>query len=84
MTSGKGETVTSPTSNPLSLVDFVKAERRKDCGVCKLPDDLRDQMRKARDKKILRATILDWLRTQYGFVVTTTDMDVHINGHHDV
>ena len=66
-----------------TLVDFVKAQRRSTCAVCQLSDDVRAQMRRAREKKISRPVVVEWLNKEVKAKVTSADIDVHVNGRHD-
>jgi len=68
----------------LSLTEFARAERRKDCTVCALPEPIREQIRKNRGKKIGRDTILRWLAEEHGIRLDVEAMMAHSNGHHDV
>lgn len=67
----------------LSLVDYVRQQRRADCAVCSLPDEIRIQLKGASDKKISRATALAWLSEVHGIVMTSDQMTTHYSAHHD-
>lgn len=67
-----------------SLLDFVAERRRKDCPVCKLPDDVRVQMSTARAKKISRDDVMAWLSQAIGAnEISDQHVTRHNNGHHD-
>lgn len=69
-----------------SLVDFALArrreERRRACAVCRLPDEVRAQLRAARDRKIDTRTRLEWLR-EVGHPVTEVELKAHGSSGHD-
>lgn len=67
----------------ISLVDYARKQRRKDCAVCALPADIREQMSNASDKKIKRATVIEWLKVAHDITVTPADMTTHTSGHHE-
>jgi hypothetical protein len=67
----------------ISLTDFVKAERRKECPVCQLPEEAREQMRVAQNKSIRRATVIAWLAQAYGVTITDEALNTHYSGKHD-
>lgn len=67
----------------LSLVEFARKQRRADCAVCNLPDDIRHQLRSASSKKISRATVLEWLEEVHGILLHGDQMTTHTSGHHD-
>lgn len=67
----------------LSLVEYARKKRTADCAVCALPDDIRQQMAGASDKKIKKATVIAWLKEQRDIQITASDMTTHVNGHHD-
>ena len=67
----------------LSLLDYARKQRRRDCAVCNLPADIREQMAGASEKKIRRAVVLSWLADAHGISISTTDMTTHSSGHHD-
>lgn len=68
---------------PKALVDFVKDRRRAACVVCSLPDDVRVQVRTAREKKIDRRTVIEWLHAEVDSKIGETDLAAHTNGHHE-
>lgn len=67
-----------------SLVEFMKEKRRKACPVCSIPDEVREEMSVARNRKIKRPDVVEWLNTVAGFKVTNADLDAHYSGKHDV
>lgn len=75
--------MTKIAASPRSLAEFVKDKRREACAVCRLPAEVRDQVRTAGEKKIHRRTVLDWLKTDCSAPITDTELTVHTNGHHD-
>jgi hypothetical protein len=66
-----------------SLVDFNRAKRRSTCVVCQLPDEIRAQMRQAREKHIHRDVVVEWLEKEHRKKIAKTDLDAHTNGRHD-
>lgn len=64
-----------------SLVEFVKDKKRKACAVCSLPAEVRTQLATAREKKITRADVLEWLKSE-GIAIKAEDLAAHTNGHH--
>lgn len=67
----------------LSLVDYARKQRRADCAVCQLPDELRAQIKQASDKKINRDTVIAWLEEVNKIRLTRDQMTTHYSGHHD-
>lgn len=72
-----------PEAKRRSLVDFMKAKRRDLCAVCRLPDDIRAELRTVRQKKISRTDVLAWLNDECKAKIAVADLDGHRNGHHD-
>ena len=69
--------------NGRSLVEYARDRRRDGCSVCALPEEIRNQMSRASEKKIRRPVVLAWLRDEHNISIQDTDMTVHVNGHHD-
>ena len=67
----------------MSLTEFVRAKRRADCRVCKLSDEVREQLVTASDRGIKQATVLEWLRDSVGVPITRDELSTHRNGRHD-
>lgn len=68
----------------VTLVDFVKAKRRENCRVCKLPVAVRGQIgRPAGEKKISRDQQLEWVALVTGVKLTLEEFNQHVNGRHD-
>lgn len=67
----------------LSLVDYVRKQRRKDCAVCALPTEIREQIASASDKKIKRPIVLAWLEHAHGIKLDLAAVSAHAAGHHD-
>lgn len=67
-----------------SLVDFMRAKKRRDCPVCRLPDVLRAQLADARGKKVRRTDQLEWLAAEHGIKLTAAQFDTHHSGRHEV
>lgn len=69
-----------------SLMEFAidrrRSERRAACAVCRLPDEVRAQLRAARDKKIDTQTRLAWLES-IGHQVSDLDLKTHGSSAHD-
>ena len=66
------------------LVDFVKAKRRENCRVCKLPVEMRGQIgRPAGEKKISREQQIEWVALVTGVKLTMDEFNAHVNGRHD-
>lgn len=70
-----------------SLLEYAsekrKAQRRAACAVCRLPEEVRAQIRAARDRKIERTVIREWLRVEHKSEVSDLDFTSHYAGHHD-
>lgn len=64
-------------------MEFSKAKRREACPVCQLPDEVREQMRSSRDKKITQQMIKEWLMTDYKKDIKLESLASHNAGHHD-
>jgi len=72
------------TATPVrSLADFVRQKRRESCPVCKLPQEVRDQLATASDKGHKRRDVLEWLKVDAGVPITDTELTAHRNGRHD-
>jgi hypothetical protein len=67
----------------LSLVEYVRERRRADCVVCKLPDEIRQQISTAADKKIKRAVVIAWLQEEQSVRISEDELTVHANARHD-
>ena len=67
----------------LSLIEFVQKQRRAECAVCSLPDEVRQQMAKASDRKIKRATVLAWLREEHKIEIADAILTTHYSAKHD-
>jgi hypothetical protein len=68
----------------VSLVDFVKLQKKADCPVCKLPVEVRGQLgRVATEKKIPRSTQIEWIKLRCGVKITDEQLTMHNNGRHD-
>lgn len=65
-----------------TLVEFYLAKKREGCRVCALPEDVMEQMRQAKSRKIQRALQLEWL-AKLGYKLTVRDLDSHYSGRHD-
>lgn len=69
-----------------SLLEYAvekrRAERRAACPVCRLPKQIREEIRTARGKKIDVATILEWLAAQ-SHPIKEIDYKAHGSGMHD-
>lgn len=59
------------------------AKRREACKVCALPEDVRAQIRAARDKKIERRVVREWLAADHGVQIGDGEFATHTNAHHD-
>ena len=70
------------TKAPLSLIDFVKAEKRKQCCICALPIEVLGQLHDERNSKIRLRQRLDWLNVHYKAGATMDDIKRHINERH--
>lgn len=67
-----------------SLVDFVRAKKKRDCPICRLPAEIRQQLQDAREKKIRRSEQLEWLAVEYGIKLTAAQFDTHNSARHDL
>ena len=68
---------------PTPLDQFLKDRKRAKCAVCRLPQDIRDQIRAARERGVGRADVLVWLTEECKFALTNNDFSGHVNGRHD-
>lgn len=68
-----------------TLVEFIKAKKRENCRVCKLPIQVRSQLGKpASEKKISRDEQIAWVEVATGVKITHEELTQHITGRHDV
>ena len=68
----------------LSLVEFARAEKRKNCRVCKAPVEVRGQLgRAASEKNITRSQQLSWFNLITRGDVTMDELNAHLSGRHD-
>lgn len=78
--------MTKPKPKALSLAEFAHnrkvAERKATCAICKLPEAIRAEVRTARQRKLERAVINDWLKAQ-GYKVDDLDWQTHSAGLHE-
>ena len=72
-----------PKKHKRSLLDFERDKRRAACPVCVLPQDIRAQLRVAKEKKIPQAIVLEWLRGEHAITLARQDFVVHGAAHHD-
>lgn len=77
----------TPAERAQSLLQFAherrREERRAACPICRLPDEVRAQLRVARDKKIDTRTRLDWLASIGHGDITELDLKTHGSSGHD-
>ena len=66
-----------------SLIDFMKAKKRRACPVCSLPEGIRSELLGARDKKIKRSEALEWLAAEWGIKIPASIFDTHNSARHD-
>jgi len=68
----------------MTLAEFSREERKKNCPVCKLPAEIRGQLGKpASEKKISRDQQVRWVQVVTGVTVSVEDLNKHNNGRHD-
>ena len=67
-----------------SLTQFVRDQKRKGCPVCALPPDVLSEVRSAREKRISRQTVIEWLKVEHGIAIPSAAFDTHVNARHDV
>lgn len=69
-----------------SLTDFVRDRRleqkRANCPVCQLPDDVQEQIHRASERKIRRTEVLAWLNATLGHPIKDVDLTAHYNARH--
>lgn len=65
-----------------SLTEFVRAERRAACVVCRLPAEVIADLRDATSKKFRRDVQLRWLAA-CGYKITNEQLNNHYSGKHD-
>jgi len=68
---------------PLSLVDFMRKERKESCPVCALPQAVREQLQAAPDKKIKLEKRLKWLVCLGYTKIQQQELTTHLNQRHD-
>lgn len=82
--SASRRTPKSVPSKPVrSLTQFVRDQKRKGCPVCALPPALLAEVRSAREKRISRQTVIEWLKVEHGITVPAAAFDSHVNARHD-
>jgi hypothetical protein len=68
----------------LTLEQFVKAEKRAKCRVCKFPIEVRSQIgRSASEKKISQDQQIKWIELITGQKITIEELKQHVSGRHD-
>lgn len=77
----KKKPTTAP--EPRSLVAFVRLKKRNGCKICRLPPDIRKQLREAGEKKISVGVRLEWLREELKTPITKDELEQHLRGGHD-
>lgn len=70
-------------AKPRPLAVFYRDQRRANCAVCRLPIEVRADLKTAREKKIPRTVVLEWLNTEHKAKITGEQIQAHTNGHHD-
>ena len=68
---------------PRSIAEFMRAARMKNCAMCKVPKPVRMEVTSARRRGIGVSIILDWLKSEHGFVVSREQLRAHFGGMHD-
>lgn len=67
-----------------SLTEFIMAQRRAGCVMCKLSPELRQQMRDAgRRKRVPLSVILEWMRVDQGVTITEEQHKAHYAARHE-
>jgi len=66
-----------------TLVAFIKENKRANCPVCALPEEVHAQLARAKHSRIPRATIIEWLAKEYGKRFTDQQLDLHHRGRHE-
>lgn len=74
---------TSSDKAARSLAQFVRDQKRKGCPVCALPPHVLAEVRTAREKRISRQTVIEWLKVEHGISVPSAAFDSHVNARHD-
>lgn len=79
---GSKRKVARPSQN---LAAFMRAKLRKECVICQLPAEVREQLgRTASRRSFTRQDQLDWLHEAIGAKqITMTQLVAHLNGRHD-
>lgn len=67
-----------------SLSEFVKAQAYRECSVCQLPKEIREQFRESRRRRLSVATIVAWLHECGYKKVTEEEFIRHGRGRHPV
>lgn len=68
---------------PMTLVEFARKERLRDCPVCNLPAEVRTQMLAAGDKGIKRPVVILWLKNVHNVEISDGALTTHYSGKHD-
>lgn len=68
---------------PRSLDEFLESQKKApDCPVCKLPEDVLQQMAAASAKRVRRPVVLAWLNDEHQAGITDADLNRHYSGRH--
>ena len=80
----KGET----ERRVMALVDHAKGKRLEQkkalCPVCKLTPEIRAQITEARARGVTQNEIIVGLAELYGIEISTSELQSHVSGRHDV
>jgi hypothetical protein len=66
-----------------TLEDFVRAKRRSNCVVCKLSPEVLAQIKTARDKRIARDIVVEWLEKDHRVKISPDELTSHVNARHE-
>lgn len=72
-----------PAKPVRSLMKFARDKRKKDCPVCALPAEVRNQLKGAGAVKIQRPVQLEWLRDEHKVKISDAQLTLHYSGRHD-
>lgn len=67
-----------------SLIDYTMAKKRAACVICSLPNEIKSQLREARNRKIRLPEQIEWLAEEQGIKLTRAQFDAHYSGRHEV
>ena len=68
---------------PRRLLDFVMDQKRAACPVCKLSDEVKEQLQAAKTRKIPQSVQIQWLKDEMSLTVEVADFQRHYSQRHE-